>query len=86
MSEFRKELETAINRCSMENGSNTPDFILAEFLTRCLHAFDQSVTRREQWYGRDPAVGPASRRNDGPQEIVGPPERPMRSHLGLGET
>jgi len=45
-SKFRKELEVAINRCSMENGSNTPDFILAEFLESCLKAFDVALTRR----------------------------------------
>ena len=49
---FRKELETLINYYSMENGSNTPDFLLAEYLVMQLHLWDQFVTRREQWFGR----------------------------------
>ena len=48
---FRKELETLINRCSKENGSDTPDFILAEYLEGCLIAFDNAVEAREKWYG-----------------------------------
>ena len=51
-SRLRKEIEQAINKNSLENESNTPDFILAEFLTDCLRAFDRAVNRREKWYGR----------------------------------
>ena len=50
MTEFRKELENLINRNSKENGSNTPDFILAEYLTDCLASFDKAVTARSKWY------------------------------------
>lgn len=52
MSEFRQELEQVINRHLQENGSNTPDFILAEFLESCLRAFDAAVISRATWYGR----------------------------------
>lgn len=50
---LREEIEHAINRNSAENGSDTPDFILAEFLTDCLAAWDKAVERREKWYGRE---------------------------------
>ncbi len=50
---FRSELETLINSNSIENGSNTPDFILATFLTNCLLAFDTAVKHREKWYSKD---------------------------------
>lgn len=50
MSDFRKELETLINRHSKENGSDTPDFILAQFLADSLDAFDKAVVRRTAWY------------------------------------
>ena len=30
--DFEEELKTLINRCSKENESNTPDFILAQYL------------------------------------------------------
>lgn len=49
-SEFRKGLQDLLNRHSMENGSNTPDFILATFLTSCLVAFDAGVAQRTKWY------------------------------------
>src|ERR1700690_3112201 len=47
----------AINRVSGENGSNTPDFILAEFLVRCLKAFDITSRTREKWYGKSLSIG-----------------------------
>ena len=53
MADFRKDLEVLINRHSKENGSNTPDFILALFLGQCLDSFDAAVQQRETWYGRD---------------------------------
>jgi len=63
-SKFRKELEGLLNRYSIEAGSNTPDFILADYLCGCLAYFNIAVTRREEWYGRDPNVGPAGIRTD----------------------
>jgi len=51
---FKKELERLINKYSKENGSNTPDFILAKFLMGCLKTFDAAVKRRENWYGHTP--------------------------------
>ncbi len=50
---FKKEFECLINKHSMENGSDTPDFILANYLQNCLIAFDKAVKSRETWYGRD---------------------------------
>ncbi len=67
-SPFRRELEALLNRESMENGSNTPDFILAQFMADALEAFDKAVSRREEWYGRDPKRGPASAVS---REVVG---------------
>ncbi len=49
---LREDIEQAINRANAESGSDTPDFILAEYLMNCLHAFDSAVARREKWYGR----------------------------------
>jgi len=50
MDEFRKELTHLINRKSKENGSNTPDYILARFMNDCLIAFDHAVNLRTEWY------------------------------------
>jgi hypothetical protein len=49
---FEQELRRLINRLSMENPSNTPDRILAEYLCSCLAAFDRATEQRERWYGR----------------------------------
>lgn len=59
MDEFRVELQSLINRYSKENGSNTPDFILADYLAGCLENFDKTVAAREKWYGREPKKVPA---------------------------
>jgi hypothetical protein len=56
---FARELEALINAHSVENGSNTPDFILAQYLMGCLAVWNAGIQRREQWYGRAPAL-PAS--------------------------
>jgi len=50
---FLKELVTLINKHSRENESNTPDFILAQYLAACLAAYNTAVQQRETWYGRD---------------------------------
>ena len=50
---FRAELQTLINRHSVENGSDTPDFILADYMADCLNAYDMAVIRRTMWYKHD---------------------------------
>lgn len=55
---FRAELETLINRHSKENGSDTPDFILADYMADCLDAYDKAVTRRTEWYRPEPKESP----------------------------
>jgi hypothetical protein len=50
MSEFQKELAALINKHSVENESDTPDFILAEYLNTCLDAFGAAMDARDQWY------------------------------------
>jgi hypothetical protein len=49
---FREQLEDIINCNSMESGSDTPDFILADYLIGCLAAYDRALEARERWYGR----------------------------------
>ena len=51
------EIRAAINRYSRENASNTPDFILAEYLMACLVAFESASMRREDWYGWHLSIG-----------------------------
>lgn len=45
------EIASVLNRHSCENVSDTPDFILAQYLLGCLEAFDRAVIAREDWYG-----------------------------------
>lgn len=47
-SSLREQLREAINRCSRENASNTPDFILAQYLLDCLRAYEYATRRSEQ--------------------------------------
>jgi len=53
-----EQLRRLLNSVSAENGSNTPDLILADYLISCLAAFDRAVQERERWYGRNPLDGP----------------------------
>ena len=44
---FNTELRALINKYSKENGSDTPDFVLADHLTTCLRNFDYYIRYRE---------------------------------------
>ena len=48
--DFRSELVRLLNKFSKENGSNTPDFILRDYLCDCLKSFDKATKRRSEWY------------------------------------
>jgi hypothetical protein len=52
MGRLEDEIRAALNRFSAENGSNTPDFVLAAYLLACLGAFDDAVKKRAEWYAR----------------------------------
>jgi hypothetical protein len=54
---FHDELASLINKYSLENGSNTPDFILALYLQQCLATFNDIMKKREDWYGRRCGIG-----------------------------
>lgn len=68
---FRRELASVLNRFSMENASDTPDFLLADYLIDCLRALDTAVRARERYYGREKqplTVGPSSPQSQGSAE------------------
>jgi hypothetical protein len=48
--QFKEELRDLINRHSLENGSDTPDFILTEYLIECLKNFNKITKKRSNWY------------------------------------
>jgi len=51
MSKFRAELKELLNKHSKENDSNSPDFVLAGYLESVLEAYNQAVTKRDDWFG-----------------------------------
>lgn len=54
---LEKSLAKLLNRHCVENGSNTPDFILAEFMLASLKAFENASKARENWYGVPLRIG-----------------------------
>ena len=49
--DFERELEMLINKHGKENESDTPDFILAQYLKGCLAVYSETVKARDKWYG-----------------------------------
>ena len=45
-----QQIEYLLNRASRENVSNTPDFILAQYLLDSLEAFEKATKRRSAWW------------------------------------
>jgi hypothetical protein len=52
---LKDTIRNALNCASRENASDTPDFVLAQYLMDCLEAFEAATTARERWYGRLPS-------------------------------
>lgn len=52
------DLASLLNRYSQENGSNTPDFILAGYMLDCLRAFEKCSRAREKWFGKSLSIMP----------------------------
>lgn len=54
---FAQELVSLINRHSIENISNTPDWILCDYILGCLRAYDMAIHYREEYHGRPGTIG-----------------------------
>ena len=50
-SDFFNELKYILNRYCKENESNTPDYILANYLCRCLENYNLTVIERDKHCG-----------------------------------
>lgn len=50
---IEREIAAVLNRHCAENGSNTPDWLLAQFLLSSLAAFNDVMQKRVEFYGRD---------------------------------
>ena len=55
---FHEDLKHLINSYCIESGSNTPDFILAQYIMGCLENFDMCVRRRDEWFDFDSGDNP----------------------------
>ncbi len=53
--DFKSDLTRLLNSYSKENGSDTPDWILAEYLLSCLSAFDRATHARVPFHCSDEA-------------------------------
>lgn len=51
---FQFELENLLNRHSIDNECQTPDFMLADKLVKGLQAEAKFIRKREKWFGRGP--------------------------------
>lgn len=51
---FQEELTALLNKHSIENESDTPDWILANYIAGCLNAWNQSIHSRDKWYNFKP--------------------------------
>ena len=47
MSSFKKDLIALLNAHSQEGSSDTPDFILAQYLMVALNGFESAVSERD---------------------------------------
>lgn len=61
---FKKELESLINKYSLENNSNTPDFMLADYLINCFDAYNKIKVWNDKWHSVDGV--PKNERDSGP--------------------
>jgi hypothetical protein len=57
--DLKRDLTALLHHYSLENGSHTPDFLLADYLLQCLAVFDVTIAHREAWYGRPIDGAPA---------------------------
>jgi len=48
---FEEELSILLNKYGKENESNTPDLLLADYLSKCLDAYNSATMKRDAWYG-----------------------------------
>ena len=52
MSKFEDELRALVNKYSLENDSDTPDFLLARYMCQSLDLFQTITRHRDHYYGR----------------------------------
>lgn len=49
---LKKEIAGLLNKYSQENRSNTPDYMLADFMLGCLNVYENTIRSRTEWFER----------------------------------
>ena len=70
--EFTRALAALVNCHSRENGSDTPDYLLAAYLMGCLRAYVAATAARDKWYGYRGMGGFNAACIDGPDNLDAP--------------
>lgn len=68
---LQERIRRLLNQASAENASNTPDYVLAEYLISCLAAFDKAVLARAVYYGDDSHLTPGDADIEGEEKDEG---------------
>jgi len=50
--DFKDDLKSLLNTWNIERDTNTPDWLIADYLVNCLLSLTSLVNGREIWYGR----------------------------------
>lgn len=50
---FLNEITYVINKYSEDNKSNTPDFILAQYMKDCLDVLNKTIRTRDAWHKKE---------------------------------
>jgi hypothetical protein len=50
------KIQEIINKNSLENGSNTPDFIIANFMVDSIDLLNKAIRRRDEWQNTKPPI------------------------------
>ena len=58
LEQFKKDLETLINKHSMENYWDMPDFIMAELITTFIACTGSPMKKNLDWHGVDSICHP----------------------------
>ena len=50
---FRGQISGLVNSFLREHISNTPDYILANYMADCLQSFEKATNARDKWFGTE---------------------------------
>ena len=51
---LKTRLAALLNEHSIEGMSDTPDFLLAEYLINCLDIYEKAIRARDKWFDFEP--------------------------------